>query len=55
VTHPYQSRTRNRDRSLAPQTNAPTPVTWIVAALFALILIVAFVMPIAQHMMERGQ
>jgi hypothetical protein len=51
MIHPYAPRTRNRDRRLAqPATNEPTAVTWIVASLFAFILIVGFVLPIVEHL-----
>jgi hypothetical protein len=51
MRHPYESRTRNRDRSFAQRatTNQPTLVTWIVASLFAFILIVGFVLPILER------
>jgi hypothetical protein len=55
MKHPYESLTRNRDRRPAPSTNEATPATWIAAAMFAFILIVAFVVPIFHHLLERGQ
>lgn len=55
MTHPYASRTRSSDRRGAVETNAPTPVSWIVAILFAFILIVGFAAPIFSHLLERGQ
>lgn len=57
MRHHYESRTRNRDRSFAQRatTNEPTLVTWIVASLFAFILIAGFVAPIAHQLMARGQ
>jgi hypothetical protein len=56
MNHPYQSRTRNRDRSLAQpaSSNSSGPVAWIVAIGFIFILCcVAY--PIFQQLLERGQ
>lgn len=54
--HPYQPRWRNNDRRpAAPQTNAPTPVTWIAAAGFAFIILYAFVAPIVAHLTGAAQ
>jgi hypothetical protein len=56
MTHPYQSRTRNRDRSLAsPAASCSSgPVAWIVAIGFIFILAcVAY--PVFQALLERGQ
>lgn len=54
MTHPYESRTRNRDRSLAQQpAQSLSPISWIVAAGF-IITLACVVYPIFQHVLGRG-
>lgn len=53
--HPYQSRTRSRDRRLAQPASVASgsgssAVSWIVAAGFLFILGYAFVRPILDHL-----
>jgi hypothetical protein len=56
MSHPYESRTRNRDRRLAqPATSCSSgPAAWIVAIGFIFIL-ACVVYPVFQALLERGQ
>lgn len=50
--HPYQSRTRNRDRRLAQRPSAPTnPALWVIATGYSLILIIVVFAPFAEHLL----
>lgn len=50
MIHPYESRTRNRDRRPAePASEGSGVVSWIVAAGLIFTLFYAFVMPILEH------
>jgi hypothetical protein len=55
MIHPYQSRTRNRDRSRAqPESRGTEIVSWIVFAGF-LVILMCVLLPIFTMLMERGQ